>query len=754
MKRFVINLDPPASPAGADEPAYLSANDPALLLEESDLFERQARQRAAIGFRELRDDDPMFGRSLGWAYREYAVRRLWAPDEREGDEAEAPLGNAPPQPAAARERAARLARQRLAEALDSEAASDETLYLFNVIVAIEWLPTPQHLRQLEWAFRRASDYLYDVTNGCMAFGQVVFADAAFMDCADIQIMASNRRLPRSWTSGLLQDRKYTPVRVGRGLWLRDRRIVIDWDEPEGWRTLVHEWGHYALGLKDDYLETLKIARVDGGVIAVDADAPVDPSRDDAIVVMNRGTVSRSIMATPQGNSELDYPLAKHHPELAAVLAESYPRLSLDRLGRRFAGPGRLPLPLPRFRRAGRLARAWAPEVCTIAFPFVYQEAQGQEAQGAGLQVSLDDDGAPLDPWEVFTLRPGVDAPASIVAQGEIDARAASEGFALLGAREGDTVVVVGQAGGAPQIFHRAVGSAEAEQYLVHLLDSALAAGREAGQTLQRRGGRKARARSRHEARREVGRQLKELVDELGVWEPVPGAQGLAGDVVPQDSGQPFVRLAVRAPGSATLFPADSGPPLTLAPGQATPDPVPSLDGIAFVRQGDSFTINDYSEGGGPGGSAPNLLLLPLAAGSATGDALVFFTDKDDGDYSHIRVVTTTLRGAQVTFPAPAQKDAPGYEARTPVFSIASTAALPRDFLATLVLLVGGGTDPGAARIFRVDASGAATPAPTYVSEGGAYVAMPLTAATAPALIGQEAPAGGRIERYVLGRRKR
>src|SRR6266511_2789644 len=37
--------------------------------------------------------------------------------------------------------------------------------LFTVLVALEWQsPSPEYLQQLQWAFRRASDFLYDVTN--------------------------------------------------------------------------------------------------------------------------------------------------------------------------------------------------------------------------------------------------------------------------------------------------------------------------------------------------------------------------------------------------------------------------------------------------------------------------------------------------------------------------------------------------------------------------------------------------------------
>ena len=73
-------------------------------------------------------------------------------------------------------------------------------------------------------------------------------------------MASNRLLSRAWVGAMHpfpecpNDDKYIPIRAGRGLWNENRRGIIPWEEPEGYRTLIHEWGHYALTLTDEYLE--------------------------------------------------------------------------------------------------------------------------------------------------------------------------------------------------------------------------------------------------------------------------------------------------------------------------------------------------------------------------------------------------------------------------------------------------------------------------------------------------------------------
>src|SRR5262249_48674119 len=92
------------------------------------------------------------------------------------------------------------------------------------------------------------------TNGGMAFGQVVFAGPQYLSRADVQVLASNRFHPRSMVNGLTCPNKYSPVRLGRGIWRKDRRILLPWDENTGYRAIAHEWAHYALGLHDEYID--------------------------------------------------------------------------------------------------------------------------------------------------------------------------------------------------------------------------------------------------------------------------------------------------------------------------------------------------------------------------------------------------------------------------------------------------------------------------------------------------------------------
>lgn len=83
-----------------------------------------------------------------------------------------------------------------ASCLNGEPVFRDVLYLFNVIIALEWNTGRAFLQQLRLAAARASDFLYDATNGYMAIGHVIIGGPDLMDVADIQVMASNRIHPR------------------------------------------------------------------------------------------------------------------------------------------------------------------------------------------------------------------------------------------------------------------------------------------------------------------------------------------------------------------------------------------------------------------------------------------------------------------------------------------------------------------------------------------------------------------------------
>lgn len=126
------------------------------------------------------------------------------------------------------------------------------LVLFNLLISLEWNAEDDYLEQIRSAVQQASDYLFDISDGQMAFGRVaIYDDAEHWSDADIQVLARNDVRPYGYFGGLLSGDPGLVIRVGRG-WDRQRNVQARWDAPDGYRTLVHELGHYALGLYDSY----------------------------------------------------------------------------------------------------------------------------------------------------------------------------------------------------------------------------------------------------------------------------------------------------------------------------------------------------------------------------------------------------------------------------------------------------------------------------------------------------------------------
>jgi hypothetical protein len=771
-KRFVFNMPQAAVPADTRDLNYVYTNLPAIMLEEIQTYDRHEKQTSALPNRSLPGSSQLFGDDAGWAYREYRIHRLAVDDERESSsgQPDAPIGNAPPRP---RSHPFRTAAQRLAELTDAEGALDEQpsepLYLFNVIVAFEWTPTPERLRRMEWAFRRASEYLYDVTNGCMAFGQVIFADASWMDCADIQILASNRLLPRSWVGGLLLRKKYVPIRVGRGLWTKNRQVVVEWDEPEGYRALVHEWAHYALGLKDKYLKRQHV-KPNGNKLLIGVPEGKAPTSDSLVVIPQLRVKSQSIMATAEGSSELDSPLKLEDGPFEEFREHNYPALEGSRLEQTFSGPGYLPLPLPRFRRVGKI-RTGQPNERTIILPvgLISSTSQPNQAtsgstttQGTSqtsnssttqpeLFIELDEDGAPQSRWEVYVVRSNLQAPEQLIAQGDVDAYTQEHGFTLLGAKDDDTIVLIGGNDKKQiQVWGRLLGSSSNEGQDIKVPGSVANTAKQNAQDLT---------------------TDWELLENQPAAQPAPGAQTVAPaflhvDVMPEpfaegdDTTLARVRLDPAAVGSGSVrfFPLGGGKPVDFDPKAKDPISLKTLDGYVVTHQNGITMISSFSQGGGPR-TAPNVPTNPIAAGAANGEALLFFDDgdvkdeKEKDEHARIRVVTSPLRG--VSLP-------PDFVAHSPVFSIASNEQLPTEIHPTLLILNTQPSDESdqKLRIHRIE-GGTPQPLPTFLWPGASFAAAPLKqdasggkltkASTSTTQNKQGKPKDEkRVERYVLG----
>lgn len=670
------------------------------------------------------DDNPLFGPSLNWTYRGYIVRSTTAPSAGLGHAG--PLGNTPVQPMRRNGRV----RQRGGEERTRE------LCLFNVVVACEWTPAPDYLRQLYWAFRRASDFLYDVTDGRMAFGQVVFGGPELLGCADIQILASSRLHPRAWVDGLHRPEKYTPIRLGRGVWPSRNGVVIPWDEPEGYRTIIHEWGHYALGLRDQYFERRPVVSArTAGLSQVSSEVLVSARNGELpshVVMLGRqATSSESIMATLEGTSEL---VPRTSGNASARKRKEWEEIKarfqwIDIPERTLEGPGRLPLPLPQFRRVGSLAG----------------DRSEETERPIELRLAHLPDEMLAERFSAYVLRPQEGengAYQHMIAQGGPDARFADDGLELLGARAGDEIVLVGVLPDQqPAVFHGILAAPEQQK-------------KEQRRSVKERVG----------ATSELP-LVEEWIDATPI--PPPAIDVEPDKQVPEPGKNPDVMARVRVrvrfhgrlpeQGQVTLFATGMREPQRwqISQGEALEDgrtwlspvcPVPSLDGQVLVSWGRHRMVVSYSHGGNPPSSTP-ASAPPITAGSSDGSVMLFF-DEDASerhkDYSTIKVVTAVETGVQGRLPHPAARP------WGPAVSLAANAALPGHLSPTLLLRCELPSEreqlTGDLLICRLDGE-AWAPQPTYLRPGSQVAAMPVTADTAPSLV--DAGADPRIERFQL-----
>lgn len=121
-----------------------------------------------------------------------------------------------------------------------------TAHTFNIIVSLSWEATPQQVADIQQRFTQASELLFDVTDGAMRFDRVTIFDGGVgKEFADVDITLGNGTA--SAPSG--------PGIFGVSFHLfTDDDIYPAAGEPEAdtWQTVVHEFCHYALNVKDEY----------------------------------------------------------------------------------------------------------------------------------------------------------------------------------------------------------------------------------------------------------------------------------------------------------------------------------------------------------------------------------------------------------------------------------------------------------------------------------------------------------------------
>lgn len=200
-----------------------------------------------------------------------------------------------------------------------------TLVLFNVVIGLAWQPpeTSEYVSDLLKGLgensvvnnaESASSYLYDLTDGTMTFGPVtIHVNGEEWESTDIRILPANDLKPSAQVGGIVpqsfiftstvfitETTVYSPgaITLGRNwiacapatgssptsyliacnpsdsvtdtvkLYGASDAVAIgstlkygNWDDAPGYRTIIHEWAHYALFLYDEY-QTEQGQRVD------------------------------------------------------------------------------------------------------------------------------------------------------------------------------------------------------------------------------------------------------------------------------------------------------------------------------------------------------------------------------------------------------------------------------------------------------------------------------------------------------------
>jgi hypothetical protein len=120
---------------------------------------------------------------------------------------------------------------------------------FNIVVSVEWDASAEYLKELAQGFENASEYLYDASDGQMLFRRVtIYDNGKYWADADYQIRASNQEWPRAHVGGILKSDEY----IFLGRYFPGEIANWSWNERFGYRTQVHEFGHYGLYLYDEY----------------------------------------------------------------------------------------------------------------------------------------------------------------------------------------------------------------------------------------------------------------------------------------------------------------------------------------------------------------------------------------------------------------------------------------------------------------------------------------------------------------------
>nr|MBC7245537.1 VCBS repeat-containing protein [Chloroflexota bacterium] len=130
---------------------------------------------------------------------------------------------------------------------------NQPLVGMHMVVSVEWDASSTYLTDLRQGLENASAYLYDVGDGQFFWEVIEVRDnrSRWAD-ADMRIHASNQVWPCADVWGITGG---TDAHIYMGRHFNGNTSNTgDWVFSNGFRTFIHEFGHYGLGLWDEYLD--------------------------------------------------------------------------------------------------------------------------------------------------------------------------------------------------------------------------------------------------------------------------------------------------------------------------------------------------------------------------------------------------------------------------------------------------------------------------------------------------------------------
>jgi len=132
-----------------------------------------------------------------------------------------------------------------------EYGTDPNFFEVNLVVSFEWNADEEYIDDFVNGMKKASDYLYDVTDGYLYFRVLRFYDNKVnWDDADIQVFG-NDEWPRSNVGGI--DHGDEHIYLPHNWDGNTMPWGYSWTNTSAYRTIIHEFGHYALYFYDEYI---------------------------------------------------------------------------------------------------------------------------------------------------------------------------------------------------------------------------------------------------------------------------------------------------------------------------------------------------------------------------------------------------------------------------------------------------------------------------------------------------------------------